>query len=159
MATREQVLDYLLDEEPDYRAAAKALGTEALPVLDELTATAEPLLASKAIRLASEIGSPRAWEVIEHAAARERDPTVRVAAASALRRLAAHEPRDEIAFVGEPGGVLDRLLTDSDVGVRKFALKAALQMDLRDRLERVANDPAEVDFLRRSAAEMLNRGY
>ncbi len=158
MATREQVLDYLLDEEPTYRIAAEALGVEALEVLAELVVAADPLLASKATRLASEIGSPRAWEVIERAAARERDPTVRVAAASALRRLAARDPGHEMAFADEPNGLLDRLLADEDAGVRKFALKAAWELDLRDRLERVASDVTEVGFLRESAAEMLSRG-
>lgn len=155
MPTREDVLDYLLDEEPEYRRAAEALGPDALPVLREIAATEEPLLASKATRLASEIGSPRAWDVLEVAAARDAAPTVRVAAAAALRRLAARESKETPRFVEQHEELLERLLSDSDAGVRQFAITAAMQMELRDRVERVAEDPAEPDYLREFAAEAL----
>ena len=48
MANEAQVRKYLDPEEPDYKAAAAALGAEALPVLESLVRGADPLLASKA---------------------------------------------------------------------------------------------------------------
>jgi len=139
--TQAQVRAYLDPEEPDYKAAAAALGPEALPVLEALVQGADPLLASKAAYLASLIPAERAARVLEQAA-RSAHPTVRVAAAAGLQKQP--EVTDDVAV---------DLMTDQDQGVRKVAAKATrgrMTPALRDRIaERASSDR---DPARRAAA-------
>jgi hypothetical protein len=113
MANEAQVRQYLDPEEPDYKAAAAALGVDALPVLESLVRSADPLLASKAAYLASLIPDPQATRVLEEAA-RSDHPTVRVAAAAGLQKRP--EATEE---------VVAQLATDLDAGVRKVAARTA----------------------------------
>lgn len=134
-------------EEVDYPAAA-ALGPEALPHLEQLASTADPMLASKATYLASLIRGDESARVLEIAAAR-REPAVRVAAASGLRNLQETEAT----------ALVDRLLADGDDGVRKMAVRSAgafASAAMRDRLQRVAAQDRE-SFVRDLAGTMLNR--
>jgi len=108
-----QVRAYLDCEEPDYPAAAEALGSGAAPHLARLVEEADPLLASKAAYLASLIGTEKAAGVVA-AAAQHVDPTVRIASAAGARNLDAAR--------AEPA--LEGLLDDTDPGVRKAALNA-----------------------------------
>jgi hypothetical protein len=111
--TEAQVRAYLEPEEPNYQAAAAALGAEALPVLESLIQSADPLLASKAAYLASMIPGEQAARAMEQAA-RSDHPTVRVAAAAGLRK------RSDLS-----DDVTNALMADPDQGVRKVAAKAA----------------------------------
>jgi hypothetical protein len=111
--TEAQVRAYLEPEEPNYQAAAAALGAEALPVLESLIQSAEPLLASKAAYLASMIPGEQAARALEQAA-RSDHPTVRVAAAAGMRKRP--DLSDDVA---------NSLIADPDQGVRKVAAKAA----------------------------------
>lgn len=111
--TEAQVRAYLEPEEPNYQAAAAALGAEALPVLESLIQNADPLLASKAAYLASMIPGEQAARALEQAA-RSDHPTVRVAAAAGLRKRS--DLSDDVA---------NALMADPDQGVRKVAAKAA----------------------------------
>jgi hypothetical protein len=107
--TMTDVREALDPEEPNYKRAA-ALGPDALPHLEVLVTTAEPMLASKATYLASLIEDVRAGDVLDKAA-QHADPVVRVAAAAAAVNLA-----------GAPAGdLLRRLADDPDAGVRKVA--------------------------------------
>lgn len=108
-----QVRAHLEPEEPDYKAAAAALGPDALPILERLIQTADPLLASKAAYLASMIPGEQAAHVLEQAA-RSRHPTVRVAAAAGMHK----HPEVSDAVAGA-------LIGDPDPGVRKVAAKAS----------------------------------
>jgi hypothetical protein len=107
-----EVRKYLDPEEPNYAKAAAALGAEALPVLERLVSGSDPLLASKAAYLASQIPDPGAARVLD-VAARSREATVRVAAAAGAQQ------RPEL------NAVLDELASDQDHGVRKVASRAA----------------------------------
>ena len=123
--TEEQVRAHLEPEEPNYAAAAQ-LGPDALPVLEQLVRTADPLLASKAAYLASMIPDRRATKVLE-AAAQSDEPTVRVAAAAGLQKMPA--VGDDVAM---------DLIADEDPGVRKVALKSVrgkMTPELRARVE------------------------
>jgi hypothetical protein len=137
--THAQVRAYLEPEEPDYTAAAAALGPDALPALEALVQDVDSLLASKAAYLASLIPDERAARVLEQAA-QSRDATVRVAAAAGLQRRP--EVTDEVAV---------DLMTDEDQGVRKVAAKAGrMTPALRELIaERAASDQ---DPSRRAAA-------
>ena len=103
----QQVLDALSPDELDYNRAAK-LGPVALPYLEHLVKTADPLLASKATYLSSLIADERSVTVLKIAAQSDY-AEVRVAAAAGASNLpepAANE-------------VLSLLKNDDDIGVRK----------------------------------------
>jgi hypothetical protein len=131
MANEAQVRKYLDPEEPDYKAAAAALGAEALPVLESLVREAEPLLASKAAYLASLIPDEQATRVLEQAA-RSDHATVRVAAAAGLQKRA-----------DVPSDLAGELLSDPDAGVRKVAAKAARGRAPSTRRDRGSDDGAD----------------
>ncbi len=143
--THAQVRAYLEADELSYPAAAAALGAEALPALEALAQDSDPLLASKAVYLASLIPDQRAARVLEQAA-RSEQVTVRIAAAAGLQQQP--DVSDEVAV---------DLLTDTDQGVRKVAEKSGvLTPALRNLIaERAssAEDPS-----RRAAARAVVEG-
>ncbi|MGI8684732.1 MAG: HEAT repeat domain-containing protein [Acidimicrobiales bacterium] len=108
--TMEQVRAVLDPEETDYERG-RALGPDALPHLEILVNTADPMLASKAAYLAGLLAGPGSAGVVAQAAASD-EPTVRVAAAAAARHLAESDVE----------AVLTPLLADDDPGVRRVAL-------------------------------------
>jgi hypothetical protein len=110
--TMKDVRAVLDPEEPNYKDAAK-LGAPALPHLDALVSSGDPMLASKATYLASLIKDAKAAKIVEKAA-RSDVPAVRVAAAAAASNLA------------DPEDVLTRLVADADPGIRKVAMKSAI---------------------------------
>jgi HEAT repeat protein len=110
--TMEQVRAFLDPEEPDYQQAAQ-LGTEALPHLEELVEETDALLASKAAYMASLIEDPHSADILRRAAASDR-AEVRAAAAGGASNLSP----------SAASNVLQPLLTDRDVSVRKVALKS-----------------------------------
>jgi hypothetical protein len=112
VVTMEDVLSKIRRTEPDYNEAAK-LGPEALPHLETLVKTAEPLLASQAAYLASLISDEKSVTILE-IAAQSNIREVRVAAAAGSRNL-------QIQSVNK---VLDLLKNDPDPGVQKLALKS-----------------------------------
>ncbi len=112
VVTKQQIIDMLNPDEPNYREAAK-LGPDALPHLDTLVKTADPLLASKATYLASFIQGEQSIDVLK-AAAQSEHPEVRVAAAAGARNLSITVVRD----------VLFKLLADEDIGVREEAMNS-----------------------------------
>ena len=112
MVTKQQVIDILNVDEPNYANAAK-LGPDALPHLDTLVKTADPMLASKAAYVASLIQSEQSIDVLK-AAAQSEHPEVRVAAAAGAHNL----------NVTVAKALLVKLLTDEDIGVREEALNS-----------------------------------
>jgi HEAT repeat protein len=129
--TLDQVIALLAPDEPDYRAAAEALGPEAAPHLERLVAGPDEALATKAAYLASLIGPEADRAVL--AAAEDSRPVVRVAAATGLRNL---ESRVAVEAA-------ERLLGDNDAGVRKTAIRSApgaVRRELRGMIERLSKD-------------------
>lgn len=113
--TREQVEEFLAGEEPDYEAAAAAMGADAIAALTEMVADPDPTTAARAASLAGFIGSqgaPDAVAPVLAAAAAHADPVVRVNAAYAAAPL-----------VPATGAVLLLSLADQDPGVRRIALE------------------------------------
>ncbi len=151
MNRRERVLRYLAQDEPEYEKAAAGLGPRAFPLLEELAASADPLLASKATHLATLIRGPGARAVVE-AAARREEAEVRVAAAAAMGSLWPASPLEALAM-DAPSGALDRLLWDADAGVRKYALRSATTMGLDDRVDEVLRSNSTDPFLREVVEE------
>jgi hypothetical protein len=119
-------------EEPDYAAAAAQLGPEAIPYLEALVQGEDPMLASKAVYLASLIEHERTPQVLEQAA-QHSNPAVRVAAAAAAQNLTA----------AAASNVLVHLVGDDDPGVRKVA-QAAVPFQASEALtERLRELPPE----------------
>lgn len=131
--TMEDVRRALDPEEVNYPKAAR-LGPEALPHLQVLAQSDDVMLASKATYLASLIGGDRAARIVEDSGSHP-DPVLRVAAASGVKNL-----REDLA-----APIVERLLADRDLGVRKTTIKsvgAFRSAGMRSRLERmVQNDP------------------
>jgi HEAT repeat protein len=133
MMTMLEVRRAIDPEEPDYQRAAAELGREALPILAQLARSDDVMLASKAVSLAGVIGGDDALPIVEAAAYAEA-AEVRIVAAVAAGRLGGH---------GE--AVLVRLLDDSDVGVRRYAVRSVPEKAsarIRAALERMGtSDP------------------
>lgn len=147
MVTMEDVRRAIDPEEPDYERAAATLGSDALPHLAELSRSDDAMTASKAVSLAGMIGGPEALPVIERAADTG-PPEVRLVAAAAAGRL---------GTAGED--VLLRLLEDSDIGVRKYAVRAAPEVPskrLRDVLEQMRESDTDPG-IRNRIDEVLGR--
>src|SRR4051794_27147476 len=133
--TMENVLAALTPEEPNYPEAAK-LGAGALPHLENLVGSMDPLLGSKAAYLAGLIDDARNASVLQKAA-RSQNAVVRLAAAATARNLASHAASDLLAD----------LVHDGDRGVRGVALKsfpAAPTAVLRRKLEAMSQVEPDV---------------
>jgi hypothetical protein len=128
--TREDVVNALLPEEPDYTGAALALGAEALPILEELEAGDDIALAVKGTYLAGLLPGGRGSHVVR-AAAESDNALLRAAAASTVRNLPATQANQ----------LLLPLLDDGDAGIRKLALASVPDTttdEVRDRLADMA---------------------
>ena len=110
--TVEQVHEVLDPIEPDYSRVSE-LGNEALPHLQALVEADDSLLAAKAAYAASLLDDEGAAPILERAA-RSAEPTVRVAAAAALRNLTGQAATPALRHV----------LEDEDRGVRAKALSS-----------------------------------
>lgn len=145
MTGMDEVRSFLDPDEPDYPAAAVALGEDVLPELAELSAGDDPGLASKAVYLAGLIGGDRAPEILREAMGHD-DPVVRVAAAGALRNL-----DDETAL-----DLALELLSDEDAGVRKVTVQSAARLEspeVRSRVREVAESDAD-EYVRALAKQL-----
>jgi hypothetical protein len=114
----QQILARLDTDEPEYAALA-ALGPEAIPHLKVLVRSDDPGIAAKAAYLATLINTDESADIMEAASASPHE-TVRVAAAAGMRNLTA----------AKAGPWVERLLDDSDPGVRKQALQTISALDL-----------------------------
>jgi hypothetical protein len=141
--TMKQVVDALLPEEPEYRAAAERLGPEALPLLRQLVEGDNLELATKAASLAGHLRGPEALAVL-HLAAGSAMPSVRVAAAAASRNLSSEQAET----------ILTSLVADTDAGVRKVAI-SAVSPDAGDQLRAaVARVAAQAGAVPATGAEV-----
>jgi hypothetical protein len=100
-------------EEPNYGAAAAALGEDMLPHLEALAQGPDGYLAAKAIALAARVGG-RGVAPILRRAARHALPVVRAQVAGSSRRVP-----PEVA-----AEILALLVSDEDSGIRKTSLRS-----------------------------------
>jgi hypothetical protein len=113
---REQVLQLLDSEEPDYRAAALQAGADSWDTLEAMVQEAEVAVAARAASLVATLAqdaalAAQALPAIEKAAAHA-DASVRAVAAVAAARLGA--PGDDVVAA---------LMEDDDPGVRRLAFR------------------------------------
>jgi HEAT repeats len=145
--TRAAVVAALTPDEVDYEYVAKTLGEDALPQLEELVRTADPLLAAKATSLAGTIGGQGAAPTIS-GAARHEEIGVRAAAAYAARGL----PEEAAA------PVLLLLMNDDHPAVVKQAVAGASGSGDEDIVERLRDleSSHESAAVREAARKALN---
>jgi HEAT repeat protein len=134
--TMQQILARLDTDEPEYAALA-ALGPEAIPHLKVLVRSDDPGIAAKAAYLATLINTDESADIMEAASASPHE-TVRVAAAAGMRNLTA----------AKAGPWVERLLDDSDPGVRKQALQtiSALDLNLDPKVAKISTSDPEKEL-------------
>lgn len=139
--TFEQVQAHLEPEEPNYKVAAR-LGPDAVEHLMAIIDQDDPWLAARAAYLAGLIGDVGAVA----RAAGSAHGSVRVAAAAVLPRLP-QSPAD---------GLVQQLINDPDIGVRKVVARAAATRPTevtRAALSKMEQDDPE-SFLRELAGSL-----
>lgn len=114
-------------DEPDYQAIVNKLSADDIPALIDLTKHENPAIATKAISVLGLMKSEQALQGL-NAAVTHADPVRRIAAAHSLRNLAS---------VRGSSQMLEKLLDDHDLGVRKFALKTVEAANITSLKEKV----------------------
>ncbi|CCH52338.1 hypothetical protein BN8_01332 [Fibrisoma limi BUZ 3] len=127
----------LSSDEPDYAQLAQLIDGSDVSVLLQLANDPDPMLASKAVYLASLLPNPQAHDIVVTASNSPR-ALVRIASASALVNLP-----DEVRYP-----IADRLIDADDVSVKKLAIKAVEQAApaaLKQKLDRMSREnPSEM---------------
>jgi HEAT repeat protein len=111
--TKDELIKMINLDEPDYPEIVSKLTQDDIPILVELTTANNPAIATKAISCLGLMKSAKALQGLE-SAAKHPDPVRRIAAANSLRNMTTVQGSTQ---------VLEKLLDDTDIGVRKFALK------------------------------------
>ena len=145
--SKDDVIQALQVDEPDYPAVARHLGADAAPILAELAEGDEVELASKAASLAGFLTTDAARPVLQRGAT-NKIAAVRSAAAGALER----QPE----LVNE---LSSQLLVDADAGVRKWTLRslqARRPEGFRDQVRALASTE-QVPALRQLADEVAEQ--
>lgn len=119
--TKEELIKLIDLDEPDYPSIVAKLSLEDIPLLIELSKDPNLAIATKAISCLGMMNAEKAVVGIQ-AAVVSANPVLRVAAAHALRNSAA---------LPSAVRLIDKLLDDSDIGVRKFALKAVNHANIK----------------------------
>lgn len=117
--TLQQVLDKLNPDEPNYSEAAK-LGPDALPYIEQIIKTADPMLASKAAYLASLVQDKERSECVLEAAAKSPYVIVRLAVVNGVENLSPDMANK----------LLNMLISDPDNTVRNTALEYWYNLNL-----------------------------
>lgn len=111
--TKDELIKMINLDEPDYPEIVARLSKDDIPLLNELATDPNPAIATKAISCLGFMNDERAMIGVEKAA-KSSNPVLRVAASHALRNMSSMPAAER---------VLDKLLDDDDIGVKKFALK------------------------------------
>ena len=111
--TKEELIKLIDLDEPDYTLIIKDLKPDDIPLLIELSGDANLAIATKSVSCLGLMNSDKAVAGIK-VAADHANPVMRVAAAHALKHSASLPSAVKL---------IDHLLDDQDIGVRKFALK------------------------------------
>jgi hypothetical protein len=111
--TKDELRKMIDLDEPEYPAIVSKLTADDIPLLIELSRDSNMAVATKAVSCLGLMNNEKAVEGIKIAAAHN-NPVMRVAAAHALKSS---------SKLPSAVKLIDTLLDDKDVGVRKFALK------------------------------------
>ena len=111
--TKDEIIKMINLDEPEYEVIVSKLKEDDIPTLIELTNHENPAIATKAISCLGLMKNEKALKGLSEAVSHP-DPVRRIAAAHSLRNMASIQGSVQL---------LEKLLDDKDVGVRKFALK------------------------------------
>jgi HEAT repeat protein len=125
--TKEEIIKMINLDEPEYEAIVRKFTEDDIPTLIELANHENPAIATKAISCLGLLKNEKALKGLS-VAVNHPDPVHRIAAAHSLRNMASI-----------PGSVqlLEKLLEDKDIGVRKFALKTVEAGNIKSLKEKV----------------------
>jgi len=110
--TLEELRNQLSAIEPDIDMF-DGIGPSEIPLLEQLLQDEEAWMASRAIFALSRIPDPKALAILSHEVSDPR-PEVKVALAASVKNLKSSDAND----------ILLKLLNDTNIGVRKFAIQA-----------------------------------
>jgi len=137
--TKDELIKMINLDEPDYAEIMAKLTNDDIPLLNELAQDENPAIATKAISCLAYMNDDRAYAGIEKAT-KSSNPVLRVAATHAIRNMSNKAGAEKL---------IDKMLDDTDFGVKKFALKTVeaskmtnlkekvKQMNLRDSSEHI----------------------
>lgn len=111
--SKDEIIKLINVDEPDYPEIVSKLSAEDVPILIELSTDANPAIATKAISCLGLMRSERSLAGLQQVV-NSPDPVKRIAAANALSNMMSVQGSAQL---------VDKLLDDNDIGVRKFALK------------------------------------
>ena len=120
--TKEALIKMIDLDEPDYILIVKNLKPDDIPLLIELSKDTNLAIATKAVSCLGLMNSDQAVKGLK-VAADHANPVMRVAAAQALKHSAGLPSAEKL---------IDHLLEDQDVGVRKFALKTVQHASIKN---------------------------
>src|SRR5262245_59555831 len=115
---QKEIIQLLHADEPDYASITSKLTKEDYETINRLARHRSTPIATRAIICLGHLGSEKIMDGIV-AAANSDKPLFRLTAAQALSKM------KDISSNTEAVTLLDKLVKDPDVGVRKFALKTA----------------------------------
>jgi HEAT repeat protein len=122
MAHTKDELKKMIDlDEPEYPIIVSKLTADDIPLLIELSGDANMAVATKAVSCLGMMNTDKAVDGIKIAAVHN-NPVMRVAAAHALKNSSALPSAVKL---------IDTLLDDKDIGVRKFALKTVEHSNIK----------------------------
>jgi HEAT repeat protein len=147
--TKEELIKLINLDEPDYAAIVAQLTADDVPLLVELTHDANMAIATKAVSCLGLLNSAKAVEGLRSASSHA-NPVMRIAAAHALRNAAAQP---------EAVQMIDKLLDDEDVGVRKFALKSVQHANIRSLKAKVEhlNRNESTELMKNLSSEVIQK--
>ncbi|UFH57643.1 HEAT repeat domain-containing protein [Spirosoma sp. KNUC1025] len=132
-------------DEPDYQSIVKKLSTDDIPTLVELSNDPDPAIATKAISCLGLMQSEKALaglvEIVKHP-----DAVRRVAVANSLKNMTSEEGVVPL---------LNKLLDDHDIGVKKFALKTVESGNLSPLKEKVRQMQQEANTTLKALAQQV----
>lgn len=111
--TKDELIKMINLDEPDYPAIVAKFTKDDIPFLNELAQDENHAIATKAISCLGYLNDDRAFAGVEKAS-KSSHPVLRVAATHAIRNMSNRQNAERL---------LDHLLDDDDIGVKKFTLK------------------------------------
>jgi HEAT repeat protein len=145
--TKEELIKLIDLDEPDYSTIVPQLTSDDIPLLVVLSNDVNLAVATKAISCLGMMNNEKAVDGISLSAKHD-NPIIRVAAAHALKNLATF-----------PNAVtlLDKLLDDKDIGVRKFALKTVNHANINSLKTKVKsmNSKEKTEFMKKLSNDVF----
>ena len=123
MKERKEIIQLLSADEPDYSSIKSKLTEEDYSIVNKLAKERSLAIATKAIICLGCYGSEKYMDTIV-SAAKSKNPVLRLTAVQALGKMTGVAGNQEIV------GLIEGLLDDQNIGVKKFALKTTATVNI-----------------------------